>query len=164
LSAWKSNGGIPFAAFDSYRLPSFGRAPLRTYEGGVLGSLNSDQMRRKILVVEDEPLVRDFIARALDRMGYETIAAADGRQACDLFRQHAAELALLWVELALPRLNGTQFIRTLPTLEPRIPVVFTSDEVELHAGEGLPGPLLRKPFGAVDLRRIVLNVLGGTLN
>ena len=115
----------------------------------------ANQCRRSILVVDDNPFVRQFITRALEQGGYASIAACDGLQARDLFHRHAPELALLWVELALPRVTGAEFISTLPTLEPRIPVVFTNGRADLDVPAELPGPVLPKPFGAADLRRIL---------
>lgn len=113
------------------------------------------QRRRRILVVEDESIVRDFLTKALDKLGYEALVAKDGGQASALFRQYASELALILVEVALPSINGMPFIRTLPTLEPRIPVVFTSCLGDAELTEELPGPVLQKPFRTADLRRLV---------
>jgi two-component system cell cycle sensor histidine kinase/response regulator CckA len=128
-------------------------------EGVVPATGAAHQPRRRILVVDDEPIVRQFLTTAIHQMGYEAIPAGDGLQAQDLFHWHASELALIWVELALPRMNGAQFIRTLPTLEPRIPVVFTSGRGEREPREGRPGPVLSKPFGAADMRRIFRHVV-----
>ncbi len=88
--------------------------------------------RQRVLVVEPEPIVHDFITAALYRAGYSVIAALDGLKAGQLFHRHALELAVMLVEISLPRLSGPEFISRLPTLTPRIPVIFTSCEGEPH--------------------------------
>ena len=79
--------------------------------------------RQRVLVVEPEPIVHDFITAALYQAGYSVIAALDGLKAGQLFHRHALELAVMLVEISLPRLSGPEFISRLPTLTPRIPVI-----------------------------------------
>ena len=108
--------------------------------------------RQRVLVVEPEPIVHDFITAALYWAGYSVIAALDGLKAGQLFHRHALELAVMLVEISLPRLSGPEFISRLPTLTPRIPVIFTSCEGEPHP-QSRAMPALLKPFGAADLYR-----------
>jgi two-component system, cell cycle sensor histidine kinase and response regulator CckA len=108
--------------------------------------------RQRVLVVEPEPIVHEFITTALYRAGYGVIAAKDGLQAGHLFHRHAFELAVLVVEISLPRLSGPEFVSCLPTLTPRIPVIFTSCEGEPHRQNNAM-PVLLKPFRAADLYR-----------
>ncbi len=116
--------------------------------------MSAAKLRRRVLVVEDEPLVLDYIATVLRQSGYEVVSATNGRQACDLFHRYAHELALILVEILVPRMSGPEFIASLPTLDPRIPVVFVtcmgSEEVE----EKLDAyyPILFKPFTPSDLK------------
>jgi CheY-like chemotaxis protein len=108
--------------------------------------------RQRVLVVEPEPIVQDFITAALYRAGYNIVPALDGLQAGRLFYRHALELAAMLVEISLPRLTGPEFISRLPTLTPRIPVIFTSCEGEPHP-QSRAMPVLLKPFRAADLYR-----------
>jgi two-component system, cell cycle sensor histidine kinase and response regulator CckA len=109
-------------------------------------------LRQSVLVVEPEPVVHEFIRTVLDRAGYGVIVARDGLQAVDLFYRHALELAALVVEIFLRHLSGPEFVSSLPTLTPRIPVIFTSCEGEPHR-QNRVAPLLLKPFRAADLYR-----------
>jgi len=108
--------------------------------------------RQRVLVVEPEPIVHDFITAALYSAGYSVIAALDGLKAGQLFHRHALELAVMLVEISLPRLSGPEFISRLPTLTPRIPVIFTSCENAPHP-QSRAMPVLLKPFRAADLYR-----------
>ena len=63
-------------------------------------------MARTILVVEDEPTLRETLAEALEADGFHVIAAADGREALTRFRTDAPDLVLL--DLMLPELGGME--------------------------------------------------------
>jgi DNA-binding response OmpR family regulator len=62
-----------------------------------------------VLVVDDEPIVRDVVVRYLRREGYETLEAADGDQARELLVQESASLVVL--DLMLPGIDGLQLCR-----------------------------------------------------
>src|SRR5215467_4505585 len=115
---------------------------------------------RTALVVEDEPLVMDVVTSVLTRNGYSVVPAVDGDQAAQLFHQHARELCLLVVNIALPKTTGLEFIEELPTRVPRIPVIFITGLGERQhlvrqaTDEGFP--VLQKPFSAEGLMEFVL--------
>ena len=114
--------------------------------------------------MEDDAIVRKFVSKTLESAGYEAISASDGLEARQLFERYASGLALMVAEVALPPVGGTHFIQTLPTLAPRVPVVFTSCLGDSEVSEELPGPVLQKPFRAADLRRAVRDhALGGAM-
>src|SRR5689334_9237956 len=77
----------------------------------------------KVLLVEDDLLVVNAIRNMLTRFGFELIAARD-EDASALFQQHARELLLLIVDIAVPQKTAIEFVQRLPTLTPRIPVLF----------------------------------------
>src|SRR5205085_10262624 len=112
------------------------------------------RLRRRVLVVEDEPLVLDYIATVLKRIGYEAVSATNGKQACDLFYRYAHELALILVEILVPRMSGPEFIASLPTLDPRIPVVFVTcmGTDEVNEKLDVQFPILFKPFTPSELK------------
>src|SRR5438045_3842255 len=116
--------------------------------------MSAGRLRRRVLVVEDEPLVLDYIATVLKRIGYDVVSATNGRQACDLFHRYAHELALILVEILVPHMSGPEFIANLPTLDPRIPVVFvtcmSTDEVNEKLNAHFP--ILFKPFTPSELK------------
>jgi len=68
-------------------------------------------MSKKILVVDDEADVRTFLTAVLTKHGYETITAADGRQAFEIVEQEQPDLVIL--DLAMPGQTGTDFYRRL---------------------------------------------------
>lgn len=110
----------------------------------------------RILIAEDDPAIREVLARYLARLGHEVRAACDGAEALDLILDWDPELILL--DILMPRADGFQVLKRLksdPTLR-EIPVVMISglDDMEgiahcigLGAEDVLP-----KPFNRVMLR------------
>ncbi|MGH2607937.1 MAG: hybrid sensor histidine kinase/response regulator, partial [Tepidiformaceae bacterium] len=66
-----------------------------------------------VLVVDDEPSVRHVTSRALERMGYTVLLAADGEAAIDLFQQQAGALACVLLDLTMPRMSGEEAYKAM---------------------------------------------------
>jgi CheY-like chemotaxis protein len=115
-----------------------------------------------ILVVEDDSAVGRIIEIVLSRAGYRIIRAPDGQRAFDAFWGHAQELALLLVDIEVPVIRGPQFVNSIPTLEPRIPVLFIATQAEPDIGHLVAQgfAVLSKPFTPAILTQAMLAVLG----
>ncbi len=104
-------------------------------------------------MVDDEAIVRKTMSAIFQWMGYQVVVASDGRQAWELFTCHAPELALMILEVSLPRVSGPEVVERLPTLVPRIPVLFitTMGDCEVPDAVRARFPVLQKPFKAETL-------------
>ncbi len=116
--------------------------------------------RSAVLVVEDEEIIATYVSVVLRRCGYAVIIARDGEEATDLFYEHASNLVLMLVDIALPRKSGADFLSILPTLEPRIPVIVMSGLGEADIKKKVPKNIyiLRKPFTSGGLELAVTRV------
>jgi DNA-binding response OmpR family regulator len=65
----------------------------------------------RVLVVDDEPMVREVLARYLERDGFGVVTADDGEQALERFDEHRPDLVLL--DLMLPRIDGLEVFRRM---------------------------------------------------
>ena len=109
-----------------------------------------------ILVVDDDPDLREFLQLMLTSMGFEVTSAANGQEALDDMEGHDPDLILL--DMKMPVMNGWEFCRALEGRDSRRPpiVVLTAAPdpagraAEVHA-EGWLG----KPFEYADLEAIV---------
>ncbi|MBI4676198.1 MAG: response regulator [Elusimicrobia bacterium] len=80
---------------------------------------------KKILVVDDDPAIREILATQLSRLHYRTIVASDGEEAVDAFKKEKPDLILM--DLLMPRLDGllaTQKIRESEKKGSRVPILF----------------------------------------
>ena len=111
--------------------------------------------RATILVVDDEKTIRNLARRILERSGYSALAAHDGEHAVELFRVHRDQIALVLLDLTMPRMDGERALREVRSIDPDVPVILMSgfneqDLAERFAGRGLAG-FLQKPFRARQL-------------
>ncbi len=115
-----------------------------------------------ILVVDDEPQIRDILSAALRRDGYRVTTRASARDAlADLSGDDAVEL--LVTDLKMPEMNGLELIqaakRIAPTIGSVLITAFASTETAVSAFRHGADDYLMKPFGLDDLRRVVERVL-----
>jgi CheY-like chemotaxis protein len=118
-----------------------------------------------ILVVEDDPLVRNYVVAQLTSLGYETIAAGNANEALRVI-DDGARFDLLFTDVIMPGgLNGRQLADEVVKRRGAIKVLYTSGYTEdaiVHHGRLDPGvALLNKPYRKLDLARKVREVLDG---
>ena len=115
-----------------------------------------------ILVAEDEAGVRSGVVRLLEDAGYRVLVATHGEEAVDLFARHASEVALVLLDLVMPRLGGSAAALRMRALRADLPVVLTSGYG--HAPQMVVTPVpqalhLDKPYASEALLRIVREAL-----
>jgi len=109
-------------------------------------------MARTILVVEDEPTLRETLAEALEADGFRVISAADGREALTRFRAERPDLVLL--DLMLPELSGVEVCRILRAESATPIIMLTAKDSELDKVVGLElgaDDYITKPFSLREL-------------
>lgn len=118
----------------------------------------------RILMVEDEPTIRDVVRRWCDRQGLHLTVAGDGRRALELIRQTPFDIVML--DLRMPGMDGREFFRRLqeehPDLAGRV-VFVTGDAVTGETREFLERagrPVLLKPFDLAMLAERLAEVAG----
>jgi excisionase family DNA binding protein len=115
----------------------------------------------RILVVEDEPTVREAFAAILRAKGYEVILAKDGREAVRILTQERFDLVFL--DILLPKVGGASVLRTIKRLDPEAVVVvitgYPQHEETLAALECGPAMLLPKPIKIADIDAVLKIVL-----
>jgi EAL domain-containing protein (putative c-di-GMP-specific phosphodiesterase class I) len=85
-----------------------------------------DRSKGKVLVVDDETILRRGIQRLLQAKGYEVITAEDGRKAHELFRTQAFDVVLS--DIAMPGWDGIQLLRSVRDIDADVPVVLITGE------------------------------------
>lgn len=103
--------------------------------------------RRRILLVDDEPLVRSGTALMLDELGHDVVEASSGQQALDLLANDPT-IDLAITDFRMPDMDGMEFITRAKDTRPSLPVVlmtgYAADDPRFDA---LDFPRLEKPFG-----------------
>jgi two-component system cell cycle sensor histidine kinase/response regulator CckA len=114
-----------------------------------------------ILVVEDEPAVRQLVAAALARAGYRVFEARDGQAALSLFNENETAIDLLVTDLRMPQMDGAELIRLLRARAPHLKVICVSGYPGAGIDLNVTGHYLAKPFSKADLLNKVREVLDG---
>lgn len=114
-----------------------------------------------VLIVDDEPGVRDLIADALQMAGYATQSAANGAEALDVLRRQSPDLCI--VDINMPVMDGFEFLSKLREHDTTTPVLLLSAR---DSGEDVVKGLrfgaddyVRKPFGVEELTLRVAAIL-----
>lgn len=101
----------------------------------------------KILIVEDEDMIREGISDYLADCGYETIQAADGLEALEQFSNH--QVALVLLDIQMPKFNGLEVLSEIRKSS-QVPVLmltaFQDEEYKMSAFAALADGYLEKPF------------------
>jgi signal transduction histidine kinase/CheY-like chemotaxis protein len=79
-----------------------------------------------VLVVDDDDGVRKILARMLSRAGYTVLAAADGQEAVDVFRERRDSIDCVLLDLSMPKRDGEEVFHELRSIQPDVRVVLNS--------------------------------------
>lgn len=117
----------------------------------------------RVLLVEDEWLIREVFAEALAESGFEVREAETGDRASALIAEASAPFSLLVTDIHMPgRRDGIEVARVFRARWPDVPVIYTTGRPDVLNGTILPGArdvLLRKPFAPFELLAATRRVL-----
>ena len=131
----------------------------------------------RILVIDDEPDVRDSLAMVLQQAGHTVATAADGPAGLESFRRNPVDLIL--TDIIMPRGNGVDLIRTLRAAAPALRIIAISGGGNFGLGAYAPQAItttaylvaardagadavLTKPFDRDTLLAVVAQVIPGS--
>ncbi len=80
----------------------------------------------KVLVIDDEAMIRDLATKVLSRAGVEVLAAESGQAGIDIFGQHAREISVVLLDVSMPGLSGMDTLRALRQLSTSVPCILSS--------------------------------------
>ncbi|MEK7794800.1 MAG: PAS domain S-box protein [Candidatus Hydrogenedentota bacterium] len=124
-------------------------------------AMTTAECRGRILVVEDEPVVRSLAARVLEKGGFETQIAEDGQAALEILESiPPSEFAGVLLDLLMPRMAGKETFDAIRALDPDIPIVLTSgyteqDVLNKFKGARVDG-FVHKPYETGTLLRTMI--------
>jgi two-component system cell cycle response regulator CpdR len=114
--------------------------------------METDKAMIRILLAEDDQVMREYLTRALERAGYEVAAVDRGTAAIPLLETEAFDLLL--TDIVMPEMDGIELARRAAELVPGLRVMFITGfaAVTLKAGREMPNArVLSKPFHLRDL-------------
>jgi len=157
LSVYSEPGiGTTFRAF----FPPAERQPTAATDPAGADALRG--LGETVLVVEDEPGVRQITARILRQHGYLVLEAASGAEALAIAADHHFDVLL--TDLVMPQVSGPELAQRIGQMNPEVPVLFMSgysqDVLGPRGALDADAPLIQKPFAAQELLKAVRARLG----
>ncbi|MBL4634125.1 MAG: response regulator [Kofleriaceae bacterium] len=115
---------------------------------------------RKILLAEDQELVRRHTSRILRRMGFTVIEAVDGVEAVEAVKAAESPISLAMLDLQMPKRSGDEACRMIRSLDPGLPIIMVSGNTEDSRIGALVDServgVLSKPFGPQELAQALM--------
>ncbi len=116
---------------------------------------------KKILIVDDEPSIRELLSVMLTDRGYTISAASDGMEGFELFKSFNPDIAI--TDVRMPRMDGLTLTKQMKQLRDDIDVIvmtgFGTEELVIEALRAGASNYLKKPIDFKDLLRILENTL-----
>ncbi|GFO66933.1 hypothetical protein GMLC_05120 [Geomonas limicola] len=113
----------------------------------------------RVLLVEDEKMVRGLAATMLKKLGFEVVEAQNGAEGLGKFQQGDAAFRLVITDLGMPVMDGYQLVQELKRLAPELPILITTGFGEVDVASRLTldrmDGFLAKPYDFVKLREAV---------
>lgn len=111
---------------------------------------------RRILVIDDEELVRDVVARMVEDLGYSALTASDGAAGLELLDREEVDAVL--VDLTMPLMSGADVIATLRQRRPTLPVILCTGYDRERRGPVEADAYLPKPFRIEALEQTLASI------
>ncbi len=109
-------------------------------------------LRNKILIIEDDPGITNYLKTAVDAAGYDVIVTSDGQSAVQIIASHCPDCILL--DLGLPDMDGNEIIRSVRSWTQTPIIVISARNTEEDKAEALDNgadDYITKPFGTLEL-------------
>ena len=117
-----------------------------------------------ILLVEDEPMVRELFRDVLEAAGYRVLEARNGMEALEVVGRHKEPIALMVTDVIMPGMAGGELVRRMSEVRPEVKILYVSgytDDVLVRRGVIEAGvAFLQKPCMPDELSRVVREILG----
>jgi CheY-like chemotaxis protein len=118
----------------------------------------------RVLIVDDEKIVRDVVTAMLQELGYEVVSARDGREAVETYEHLWQQIDVVLLDMVMPSLNGRETFIAMRNINPAIKAVLCTGydlnpEAQAILDEGVLG-VVHKPYQQTELSEVMAQVLG----
>jgi len=119
-------------------------------------------LKKRILVVDDDQVIRDLIISFLTFSGYEASGAQNGQEGLDIVLSHHPDLVI--TDIHMPLMNGFQLLKAIKKIGPDIPVIFITGYAHLRRffseQSARADGFLEKPFNLETLNNLIQKFVG----
>lgn len=120
-----------------------------------------EKKRYKILVVDDEPGIRELLSDLLSFLGYQCYEAANGVEALEVLDRN--EFDLIISDIRMPRMNGIELLRAVKQRSLKVPILLISgynlNDLDRITADEMANGFLKKPFEIEHIKTTLNNLL-----
>lgn len=117
-----------------------------------------------VLLVDDEENIRTVGGRMLVMLGFTVLTASNGREAVEIFREHAGEIVCVILDLTMPLMDGEEAFSMMREIRKDVCVIMSSgyseQEISHRFSQGGPSGFIQKPYQLEDLAAKLKGILG----
>ena len=121
----------------------------------------------KVLVVDDEEEVRTACSLILKEIGFDALVAQDGKAGSQIFEQYQGEIALVFLDLTMPYLDGGKLAQKIRESDRDVPILVSSgypeEEAMKHFAQAGINAFIQKPFQVEILIAKIQELIGGKM-
>lgn len=122
-----------------------------------------DTIKKNILVIDDEDVIRQLLNDILDMLGFNVILSAAPEEALEIYREQGQNIDLILMDMMMPGMNGEQLYKAMNEIDRNNRVIVLSgysmaDEVESMIREGAVG-FIQKPVSIAKLKETIMKAL-----
>lgn len=114
------------------------------------------ERRLRVLLIDDEDVIREMVTEILEHEGFDVVAASDGERGLDLFGERGEVIDVVLLDLSMPGLSGQDTFARLLEKRPDVPVILSSGydhEEAMRRFEGqAPAGFIQKPYRPEQLK------------
>jgi CheY-like chemotaxis protein len=112
---------------------------------------SASSLHGTILLVEDDPTVREIVCQLIVSLGYKVFSATGAGDAVIEFRKHQECIDIVLTDLLMPPANGRELAEMICKISPRLKVIFMSGNLPETLPDGQTMNFLQKPFSRDEL-------------
>jgi len=116
-----------------------------------------------VLIVDDEPLIREVAHAMLKDIGLDILEAADGKEAVELYRQHQSDISVVLLDMTMPQMDGKTCFAELIKINPKVRVLLSSgyseQDINRLFADHAPAGFIQKPYMPKSLQQKMEEIL-----
>jgi DNA-binding NtrC family response regulator len=117
-------------------------------------------MKKLVLLVDDEDIIRLTSGEILQEIGFDVITAGTGREGLEIFNTKTGEIALVILDMTLPDISGMELLNEMKKIKSGSKFLLTSGYRQDMTGSGSEVEFIQKPYTITELNSKLNKLLG----
>jgi DNA-binding NtrC family response regulator len=116
-------------------------------------------MRKLVLLVDDEEIIRMTTGEILEELGFDVISAGTGSEGLDVYKENYSKIALVILDMTLPDITGVELFNEMKKISKNVKFLLTSGYRQDMSGAGGDVSFIQKPYTMSDLDNRLKEIL-----